>query len=74
MEMRRLAAIDLLPSPDELGRRLAENAAERAILMRLNRVHWAAQKELRRLRAQGGAAGGPHDRHSLGVIAPGDAG
>jgi hypothetical protein len=72
MEMRRLAAIDLLPNPDELGRRLAENAAERAILMRLNRVHWAAQKELRRLR-EGGAAGDPHDRHGLGVV-NGDAG
>lgn len=49
-DRERLAASDLLPSWDEIRRRLAENYAERNTLLKLDRVVRKAASERARLR------------------------
>ncbi len=48
-DREKLAAVDLLPTVADLTLRLAENVTERAILLRLKRLVWAAHAEKQRL-------------------------
>jgi hypothetical protein len=48
-ERSKLAAVDLLPSPDEVRLRLAQNQTERDVLRRLQKLVRAAHQEKQRL-------------------------